>query len=58
MSWKKASAAVGLGGLSPVEAAKGAFLCKESQDMPDPLAVKKQDLFLLVCTMYLQCRYG
>ena len=49
MLWKKDSAAVGLAGLTPAEAAKGALLCEEFQNMPDPLDVKKEDLFLLVC---------
>ena len=52
MSWTKDSAAVGLAGLTPVEAVKGALLCEEFQNMPDPLDVKKEDLFLLVCTVY------
>ena len=49
MLWKKDSAAVGLAGLTPAEAAKGALLCEEFQNMPDPLDVKKEDLFLLIC---------
>ena len=36
MSWKKASAAVGLAGLTPREAAKGALMVEEFQKMPDP----------------------
>ena len=36
MSWEKASAAVGLVGLTPQEAVKGALLCKGFQKMPDP----------------------
>ena len=52
MLWKRDSAAVGLAGLSPAEAAKGALLCEEFQNMPDPLDVKKEDLFLLVCIVY------
>ena len=52
MLWKKDSAAVGLAGLTLVEAAKGALLCQEFQNMPDPLDVKKEDLFLLVCIVY------
>ena len=52
MSWKKDSAAVGLAGLTPAEAAKGALLCAEFQNMPDPLDVTKKDLFLLVCIVY------
>ena len=52
MSWKKDSAAVGLAGLTPAKAAKGALLCEEFQNMPDPLDVKKEDLFLLVCIVY------
>ena len=45
MSWEKDSAAVGLAGLTPVEAVKGAMLCEEFQNMPDALDVKKEDLF-------------
>ena len=52
MSWKKDLAAVGLAGLTPAEAAKGALLCEEFRNMPDPLDVKKEDLFLLVCIVY------
>ena len=52
MSWKKASPAVGLAGLTPAEAAKGALLCEEFQKMPNPLDVKKEDLFLLVSIVY------
>ena len=52
MSWKKDSAAVGLAGLTPSEAAKGALLCAEFQNMPDPLDVMKKDVFLLVCIVY------
>ena len=52
MSWKKDSAAVGLAGLTPSEAEKGALLCAEFQNMPDPLDVTKEDLFLLVCIVY------
>ena len=52
MSWKKDSAAVGLARLTPVEAAKGTLLCEEFQNMPDPLDVKKEDLFLLICSVY------
>ena len=37
MSWKKASAAVGLAGLTPREAARGALTRPEFQRMPDPL---------------------
>ena len=36
-SWKKASAAVDLSGLTPREAARGALTCPEFQNMPDPL---------------------
>ena len=52
MSWKKDSAAVGLAGLTHSEAVKGALLCAEFQNMPDPLDVTKEDLFLLVCIVY------
>ena len=36
-SWKKASAVVGLSGLTPREVARGAFTCPKFQNMPDPL---------------------
>ena len=36
-SWKKASATVGLAGLMPYEAAKGALMCEDFQNLPDPL---------------------
>ena len=36
MSWEKASAAVGLAGLTPREAAKGTLLYKDFQKMLDP----------------------
>ena len=35
--WKKASAVVGLSGLTPREAVRGALTCPEFQNMPDPL---------------------
>ena len=35
--WKKASAVVGLSGLTPREAARGTLTCPEFQNMPDPL---------------------
>ena len=35
--WKKASAVVGLSGLTPREVARGAHTCPEFQKMPDPL---------------------
>ena len=63
MSWKKESAAAGLAGLTPREAARGAMYRREFQKMPDPLAgvlpdplagVKKDDMFMLVSTVY--CR--
>ena len=37
LSWKKASAAVGLAGLTPREVARGALTWPEFQLMPDPL---------------------
>ena len=37
MSWKKESAQVGLAGLNPLEAARGAMFLPVFQDMPDPL---------------------
>ena len=37
LSWKKASAAVGLAGLTPREAARGALTRPKFQLMPDPL---------------------
>ena len=55
MSWKKDSASVGLAGLTPHEAAKGALLCEEFQNIPDPLDIKKEDLFLLF-TMSIQSK--
>ena len=36
-SWKKTSAVVGLSGLTPREAVRGALTCPEFQKMPDPL---------------------
>ena len=63
MSWKKESAAAGLAGLTPREAARGAMYRPEFQKMPDPLVevmpdplegVKKDDMFMLVSTVY--CR--
>ena len=44
MSWEKASAAVGLAGLTPWEAAKGALLCKDFQKMPDPSVMLSERL--------------
>ena len=41
MSWAKASSAVGLGGLTEKEAALGALVTPEFQNMPDPLAVSE-----------------
>ena len=37
MSWKKASAEVGLAGLNPLEVARGAMFLPVFQDMPNPL---------------------
>ena len=37
MSWRKESAQVGLAGLNPLEAARGAMFLPVFQDMPDPL---------------------
>ena len=37
MSWKKASAVVGLAGLTPREAAREVLTWPEFQRMPDPL---------------------
>ena len=37
MLWKKESAQVGLAGLNPLEAARGAMFLPVFQDMPDPL---------------------
>ena len=54
---EKESAAAGLAGLTPWEAARRAMYRKEFQKMPDPLAgvlpdplagVKKEDMFMLV----------
>ena len=61
MAWQKESAAVGLGGLSPHEAALGALCCEQFQMMPDPLAgVIKEDMFMLVSALFcysVHCRY-
>ena len=54
MLWKKDSAAVGLAGLKPVEAAKGALLCEEFQNMPDPLDSYSYVLF----TMSIRSKQG
>ena len=37
MSWAKESAKVGLGGIKPVDAARGAMFLPVFQGMPDPL---------------------
>ena len=37
MSWSKESAAAGLGGFTPREAALGAFMLEDFQHMADPL---------------------
>ena len=50
MAWVKESADVGLGGLTPEEAARGALFCKLFQDMPDPL---DKDPILRVSTVYV-----
>ena len=53
MAWQKQSAAVGLAGLSPREAALGALCCEQFQLMPDPLArVKKEDMFMVVSALF------
>ena len=53
MALQKESAAVGLAGLSPHEAALGVLCCEQFQLMPDPLAgVKKDDMFLLVSALF------
>ena len=53
MAWQKQSAAVGLAGLTPHEAAFGALCCEQSQLMPDPLArVKKEDMFMVVSALF------
>ena len=53
MAWQKQSAAVGLAGLSPHEAALGVLCCEQFQLMPDPLAgVKKEDMFMVVSALF------
>ena len=55
-SWKKASAAVGLAGLTPREAAKGALMCKDFQNLPDPFSnviMEVKVSILLYYTMYV-----
>ena len=62
-SWKKASAAVGLAGLMPHEAAKKALMCEEVQNLPDPfrdviMEVKVSILyyiFQLNLLVYIEC---
>ena len=53
MAWQKQSAAVGLAGLTPREAALGALCCEQFQLMPNPLAgVKKEDMFMVVSALF------
>ena len=49
MSWAKESAEVGLGGLTPEEAAVGALFSPDFQKMPDPL---EKDPIIRVSTKY------
>ena len=46
MSWNKVSAEVGLAGLTPHEAARGAFCMKEFQKIPDPFGEVMKDVKL------------
>ena len=62
MSWSKESAKVGLSGLTPREAARGALTCPEFQKLPDPLAldpygwvVKEEDVSTQYCTYLYLC---
>ena len=48
MSWEKQSAAAGLGGLMPREAARGAFQLDCFQNMDNPLADPDPTLGLLI----------
>ena len=52
MAWQKQSAAVGLAGLTPCEAALGALCCEQFQLMPDPLAGVKKDMFMVVSALF------
>ena len=53
MAWQKQSAAAGLAGLIPHEAALGALCCEQFQLMPDPLAgVEKEDMFMMVSALF------
>ena len=59
MSWAKASVVVGLSGLTPREAERGALTLSQFQKMPDPLepygpVVKEEDvskLFIKYCAV-------
>ena len=53
MAWQKQSAAVGLAGLTPHEAAWGVLCCEQFQLMPNPLAgEKKEDMFMVVSALF------
>ena len=66
MSWKKASAAVGLSGLTPREVVRGALTCPEFQNMLDPLdsdpfgpvVVKAKVRNILQCIVLCTVIYG
>ena len=69
MSWAKESSKVGLAGLTPLEAARGAMFVPLFQEMPDPLKQEEVEIasadniplvsvsisFKLAC---LECRNG
>ena len=62
LSWKKASAAVGLAGLTPREGARGALTWPEFWLMPDPLdsdpfgkLIVKGEVSAVSINQFLQC---
>ena len=53
LAWQKQSAAVGLAGFTPHEAALGVLCCEQFQLMLNPLAgVKKEDMFMMVSALF------
>ena len=50
--WLESTRLVGLGGLTPAQAARGALFKSDFQDMPDPLA-EKDTLSYMVYYIYI-----
>ena len=50
--WSESARLVGLGGLTPAQAARGALFQADFQDMPDPLA-EKDTLSYMVYYIYI-----